>query len=167
MCSPRKQRSQPADRERSGQAEDSAISSLTVMTKYLLNAVLVTIAVVVPASATTYIGIMTQSQEVPPTGSSATGSTAINIIGNTMTVDLTWSGLSGAASMAHVHCCTTPGTNASVAVGYTGFAAATSGTYTGTFNLLDATIYTTAFLTGNGGGTATGARDALIAGLNA
>jgi len=69
--------------------------------------------------------------------------------------------------MAHVHCCTTPGTNASVAVGYTGFAAATSGTYTGTFNLLDATIYTTAFLTGNGGGTATGARDALIAGLNA
>lgn len=119
------------------------------------------------ASATTYTGTMLGSTEVPPTGSSATGFTTLSIVDNSMTVTVNWSGLvGGTASMAHVHCCIAPGNNTNVAVGYSGFPATTSGTYTATFNLLDSSIYTAAFLT-FGGGTALGARNALVAGLDA
>lgn len=118
------------------------------------------------AGAATYTGTMLGMYEVPSTGSPAMGFTTLTIVDDSMTVSVNWSGLTGGpASMAHVHCCTAPGTNTSVAVGYSGFPAATSGTYTATFNLLDSSIYTSAFLAASGG-TATAARDALIAGLN-
>lgn len=137
------------------------------MQRLLLLLTFTVLGLSISASATTYTGTMLGSTEVPSTGSSATGFTTLSIVDNSMTVTVDWSGLiGGTASMAHVHCCTAPGTNTSVAVGYSGFPAATSGTYTATFNLLDASIYTAAFLT-FGGGTATGARDALVAGLNA
>lgn len=84
-----------------------------------------------------------------------------------MTVSLNWDGLIGGnPAAAHIHCCTAPGSNIGVAVGFTGFPATTSGTYDHMFNLLDASIYTAGFLNNFGGGTAAGARDALIAGLN-
>jgi len=114
-----------------------------------------------------YTGTMLGSNEVPPTGSTATGFSMLNVTGDTLTVQVMWSGLiGGPASMAHVHCCAPPGTNVTVAVGYTGFPATTSGMYMNTFNLLDASIYTPAFLT-FGGGTAAGAEAALVGGLNA
>src|SRR4051794_4272868 len=89
------------------------------------------------ASAATYTGTMLGTNEVPANASPATGFPLLSIVDNSMTVTVDWNGLiGGPASMAHVHCCTAPGTNATVAVGYSGFPATTSGTYTASFNLL-------------------------------
>ncbi len=105
------------------------------------------------------------STEVPPVATTATGSASLILDGDTLEVIETFTGLvGGPAAAAHIHCCTPVGTNTGVAVGFPGFPAATSGSYTHFFNLLDTTIYTAAFLTASGG-TAAGAEAALIAGM--
>ena len=109
---------------------------------------------------------MSGATEVPPVVTTATGFATITLDGDTLGVVETFSGLIGGnAAAAHIHCCTPVGSNVGVAVGFPGFPATTSGSYTHSFNLLDPTIYTTAFLTASGG-TAAGAEAALIVGLN-
>ncbi len=111
---------------------------------------------------TTLLGL----NEVPPNASPATGSADITVLGDVLTVDESWSGLIGGnPAAAHIHCCAPAGTNVGVAVGFPSFPAATSGTYLHVFNMLDPTIYTSAFLSGLGGGTAAGAEAALINGM--
>jgi hypothetical protein len=118
------------------------------------------------ASALTFAASMTGAQEVGPTGSPATGFTSVDIVGDTLTVDVTWSGLTGGnPAAAHIHCCIAVGTNVNVAVGFPAFPATLSGTYHHDFNLLDPAIYTASFLANFGGGTAAGASAALLAGL--
>lgn len=115
-----------------------------------------------------FTGTMTGASENPVNGSPATGFTSvlINESLTLMTVHVDWSGLTGGLpSAAHIHCCVAPGTNVGVAVGFPGFTSSLSGTYDQVFDLLNASIYTTGFLNNFGGGTAVGARDALIAGL--
>lgn len=120
----------------------------------------------VPA-ATIYQTTLTGANEVPPTGSPATGFATVTLIGDTLTVDESFSGLvGGVAAAAHIHCCVPAGTNTGVAVPFPGFPAATSGTYSHSFNLLDPSIYTLAFETASGG-TAAAAEAALLSGLNA
>ena len=117
-----------------------------------------------------FTGTLTGSQEVPPNASPATGFVTIDVdeLANVLTVNLSFSGLVGGnAAAAHIHCCTAPGTNVGVAVGFPGFPAATSGAYQHVFDLTDSTIYTVSFLNNFGGGTAAGAEAALIAGLEA
>jgi hypothetical protein len=121
-----------------------------------------------PARATTiYVATLTGANEVGPTGSPATGFSTVTLNGNTLTVDETFSGLvGGSASAAHIHCCVPAGVTAGVAVPFVGFPAATSGTYSHSFDLtLDAT-YNPAFETAHGA-TAASAEAALIAGLDA
>jgi hypothetical protein len=77
----------------------------------------------------------------------------------TLDVMITFSGLvGGPASAAHIHCCIAPGGNTSVVVPFTGFPAATSGTYTHSFDLSDSTQLTgitqAAFIAGLLGGQA-------------
>jgi hypothetical protein len=106
--------------------------------------------------------------EVPPTGSPATGTAFIEVdtTADTLDVSVSFAGLIGGnAAAAHIHCCTDPGTNVGVAVGFPSFPQATSGTYFHSFDLTDPTIYTSGFLNNFGGGTAAGAEAALIAGL--
>jgi CHRD domain/PEP-CTERM motif len=111
---------------------------------------------------TTLLGI----NEVPPNASPAFGEADITIVGDTLTVDMDWAGLIGGnPSAAHIHCCTAPGTNVGVAVGFPAFPSTTSGSYFHVFNLLDPSIYTAAFLNNFGGGTAAGAEAALINGI--
>jgi hypothetical protein len=120
-----------------------------------------------PAAAQQWGGFMVGTNEVPPNSSTATGSALVTLTGNTLSVQISWAGLTGGnASAAHIHCCTTVGSNVGVAVGFTGFPSATSGTYSNVFDLTSSSVYTAAFLTANGG-TAAGAEAALIAGLNA
>ena len=117
-----------------------------------------------------FTGSMAGTNEIPANGSPATGFTTVTISDDRtlMTVHVDWSGLTGGLpSAAHIHCCIAPGTNVGVAVGFTSFTSALSGSYDHVFNLLDSTIYTTGFLGTFGGGTAAGARDALFAGLTA
>jgi hypothetical protein len=117
-----------------------------------------------------FAGTMAGANEIPANASTATGFTSISINDSLslMTVHVDWSGLTGGLpSAAHIHCCTAQGTNIGVAVGFPSFTSTLSGSYDHVFDLLSASTYTTAFLNNFGGGTAAGARDALIFGLNA
>jgi hypothetical protein len=90
------------------------------------------------------------------------------VTGDLLSVDVTWTDLTGGLpTAAHIHCCTSPGTNIGVAIGFPAFPTATSGSYLHDFDLLDPSVYTASFLNSFGGGTAAGARDALIAGMGA
>jgi CHRD domain/PEP-CTERM motif len=117
-------------------------------------------------AATVYTTVLLGANEVPPTGSPATGASTVTLNGNLLTVDEVFSGLTTPASAAHIHCCGPIGVNEIVALPFTGFPTTVSGTYMQTFDLTLAATYTTAFVTGNGG-TGAGAEAALIAALNA
>jgi hypothetical protein len=105
------------------------------------------------------------SNEVPPNVSTATGFITVTLTGNSLSVFETFSGLvGGPASAAHIHCCAPAGIAVGVAVPFTGFPAATSGTYSNTFDLTQASVYTATFETAHGG-TAAGAESALLAAL--
>jgi CHRD domain/PEP-CTERM motif len=117
------------------------------------------------ASPIVYTAILIGANEVPPTPSAATGAATFTLNGNLLSVSESFIGLTAPASAAHIHCCVPPGTNAGVAVPFTGFPNATSGTYFNVFDLSLSSTYLAAFLTAEGG-TAAGAEAALIAGLN-
>ena len=117
-------------------------------------------------AGTIYTTTLLGSNEVPPNASTATGFATVTLTGDSLTVDETFSGLTGGtAAAAHIHCCSPVGVNSGVAIPFTGFPAATSGTYNNTFDLTLAATYNGVFLTASGG-TAAGAEAALIAGLN-
>lgn len=124
-------------------------------------------AVQVASAAPIIIGsaFLSGANEVPSNASTATGYVAVFLDGNLLDVDLSFNGLTGGpAGAAHIHCCTPPGTNTSVAVPFTGFPAVTTGSYTHSFDLTDPTVYTSSFLTASGG-TAAGAEAALLSGI--
>jgi len=119
------------------------------------------------AQVTVFTAALTGAQEVPPNGSPAVGfvTATLDQTLNTLTVSETFSGLiGGPAAAAHIHCCAVPGTNAPVAVPFTGFPAATAGNYFLQVDLTSITTFSSAFVTANGG-TAASARAALIAGM--
>ena len=95
------------------------------------------LATALPAHATlrSFTTTLSGAAETPPTGSAATGSALVvfDDVLSSVTVSVTFAGLSAPASAGHIHCCTAPNTNVGVALGFTGFPAATSGTYTNTF----------------------------------
>jgi hypothetical protein len=96
----------------------------------------------------------------------------IDTTANTMTVDVSFSGLSAGDTAAHIHCCTAApdiGT-AGVATMTPTFAVfptgVTSGTYFRVFDLTSLTTYNAAFVSTHGG-TAALAEAALLTGLAA
>ena len=110
--------------------------------------------------------------ENPPTGSPGIGSALVTVdsVLNTMQVNVTFSGLTSGDTAAHIHCCVAPGGNAGVATTtptFTGFpGGVTSGTYSHSFDLTQATSWNPAYVTASGGTTA-GAEAALLGGLAA
>jgi hypothetical protein len=88
-----------------------------------------------------------------------------------LTIDSSFSGLSGPTTVAHIHCCTaapgtgfvgvavTPGTLPGFPVGVT------AGSYAVQLDLSDASTFTPSFVTNFGGGTLAGAEAALLAGM--
>lgn len=107
-------------------------------------------------------------------GATGTGFVTVNYdsAGQTLSIDANWSGLSGTTTVAHIHCCTAaPGTGtAGVAVTPGTLPGFPMGTVAGTYSIvLDLTLdttYTASFVTNFGGGLASGAEQALIAGLD-
>jgi hypothetical protein len=91
---------------------------------------------------------------------------------HTLGISSNWSGLSGATTVAHIHCCTAaPGTGtAGVAVTpgtLPGFpVGVTAGSYDVLIDLTLASNYTASFLNNFGLSTVAGAEAALIAGFN-
>jgi len=127
------------------------------------------------ASVITYAASLSPANENPVvTNSSGTGfaSFTVDDVANTIIANITFSGLSGGDTAAHIHCCiTTPGGNAGVATALPvlpGFPMnVTSGSFTNhMFSLLDPAFYNPAFVTANAG-SVTAARNALVTGLAA
>jgi CHRD domain/PEP-CTERM motif len=89
--------------------------------------------------------------------------------GDIFSISLTFTGLSAATVLGHIHCCTAPGANTRVALDFVGIGfpiGVTSGTYSRSFDLTQLTTYSAGFVTNNGG-TVASAQQAFLNGLNA
>ena len=88
--------------------------------KYLLVAVAVSLAVVfaMPASAQNYIATLSGANEVPPNASTATGLACFTLEDDGvyfyLNYELSFSGLSGPQTGAHIHGPAAPGVNAGI-----------------------------------------------------
>jgi len=92
---------------------------------------------------------MSSSQETPPVTSSANGTIDANYnrLTKTLSYKVTFSGLSGNATMAHIHGLGEPGVSAPALQTFSPFPAAKSGTYSGTL-LIDGVKFTEEYLLG-------------------
>ena len=115
---------------------------------------------------TIYGATLAGSFVVLPTVSPGSGSALLTLNGDSLTIDLSFSGLLAPAGQLHIHCCPPVGVNAPLALVLPGFPMATSGTYSRVLDLLDPTTYTLGFRNNVGGGTAAGAEAALLAAFN-
>lgn len=81
-----------------------------------------------PSGTTAYTAALDGSQEVPPTGSAGTGAATVLLSADqmTLTVDLSWSGLTSSATGAHVHNAA-PGVSGPIIFPLTGVPAAQAG----------------------------------------
>jgi hypothetical protein len=113
---------------------------------------------------------LTFSSVLGPESPGATGSGTVTLTYDTealtLAVDADWTGLSGATTVAHIHCCTAPPNTVGVAVTpgtLPGFpVGVTAGSYDITLDLDDPANFTASFVTNFGGGTTDGARAALL-----
>lgn len=130
---------------------------------------------VAQAGLLTFTTSLSGANEAPPNASPATGNAVVTIddVADKMRIQLTFSGLLGTTTAAHIHCCTaTPFDLTATAIPATPLPAfpgfllgTTSGTYDQTLDLTLASSYNPAFVTAKG--TIAGAETALIAGLEA
>ncbi len=110
-----------------------------------------------------------------PEAPGATGSGfalfSLDMLTSMLTIDASWSGLSGTTTVAHIHCCTSVPNTGTIGVAVTpgtlpGFPPAphdvSAGSYNVTLDLTDPATYTATFVTNFGGGTIAGAQAALI-----
>jgi hypothetical protein len=125
-----------------------------------------------------YQAFLTGPQESPPNASPATGFATLTIntgfsgVDDSMTLQLSFSGLLGPTTASHIHAATsTPGTGtagvATTTPYFSGFPiGVTSGSYSNTLDLTLASSYNPSYVTANGGTTA-GAETALLAAIAA
>ncbi len=120
------------------------------------------------SQAQTWTALMSGLNESPVNASTASGFSVVSLSANTLTVFMSWSGLTAAPSptQAHIHCCTAPGSNASVAIGFSGVPSVLSGTFSSSFDLGVQATYSAGYFSGAGGNTVASARATLINGLN-
>jgi len=144
---------------------------LLAAARLLATAPLLATCAVAHAAAIVYSGNLNGAVESPANASPGTGTTVVSYDSAThmLTVQATYSGLTGAVSMAHIHCCVgTPGSgSAGVATqvpSFMNFPTTTSGTYSMSFNLTMASSWNAGFINANGG-TTTGAEAALATAL--
>lgn len=92
----------------------------------------------------TFTTTLTGDQEVPPNDSSAMGKATVVINSDpaqtTITVDVSFTGLSANATVAHLHGPAMPGMTAPPIIPLTNFPATTSGTYSSTFPITEEQI---------------------------
>jgi hypothetical protein len=108
----------------------------------------------------------------PANASPGTGLVAMTYdsVAHTLLLNVSFSGLLGNVTAAHIHCCVLAPSNAGVATttpSFSGFPlGVTSGTYLNTLDLTLASSFNPAFVTANGGTTST-AEAALMIGMDA
>ena len=124
------------------------------------------------SQAAIYTTTLSGPAEAIPNTSAGTGKATVNfdLTAHLLNIDMSFSGLTSGTTASHIHCCTPPPTAAAVATQvptFIGFPlGVTSGTYSHTFNTLDAATWNPTFVTASGG-SAAGAEAALAAGLAA
>jgi hypothetical protein len=114
------------------------------------------------AGPITYVTALNGPNESPPNSSPATGSATVvyDPTAHTLAVNVSFSGLTTLSTAAHIHATTAaPGTGtagvATVMPAFPGFPLnVTSGSYMGTLDLTSLSSYNPAFVTNNGGTTA-------------
>lgn len=122
------------------------------------------------AAPITFVGFLNSANEVPVNASTGTGFATVvfDDVARTLSVDVTFSGLTGLTTASHIHCCTPPGSNTIVATEVPSFSnlpiGVTSGAFTQFYNTSLVGTYNPAFVAANGG-TADSAEAALFAGL--
>jgi CHRD domain len=153
------------------------------MTKNLLSLIIITLAVdlatvlnsdPVQALQFSYSGVLSGANESPSNASLGTGTTQVTYddIAHSLRVQVTFSGLTGNTTAAHIH-----GPTATAGIGtagvitttptFAGFpTGVTSGSYDNTLDLTLNSSYNASFITANGG-TTSGAETALAASLAA
>lgn len=127
---------------------------------------LLVVGVPVHGQITVFTAALAGSQENPPNFSPGTGFGIVTLDQtlNTFQVNETFSGLTGNATGAHIHCCSAPGVNSGIAIPFNGFPPSASGSFMHLYDLTDPAVFTAGFLSAHGG-TAESARAALIAGM--
>ena len=124
------------------------------------------------AQVQTYSVILNGPSESPPVASAGTGVATIvlNIAAHTLAISMSFSGLTSGTTASHIHAATATAFSGTAGVATTtptfaGFPlGVTSGTYSNTLDLTQASSYNPAFITANGGTTAT-AEAALISAI--
>jgi len=119
-----------------------------------------------------YAADLSGANESPPINSEGIGSARVDYdsTARTLRVVVSFSGLTGTTTAAHIHCCTADTFAGTVGVATTtptfpGFpVGVASGSYDETFDLSSASSFNSSFITANGG-TADAAEAALAAGL--
>jgi hypothetical protein len=123
------------------------------------------------AAPVTYFAELDGGSVQPGSGEPGTGTVTVvlDTAANTLRVAVSFSGLSGPATSAHVHCCATPPGTAGVAVqvpSLTGFPNTASGSYDNVFDTASGSTWNPAFVNAHGG-TYELAEAAFAAGLAA
>ncbi len=143
-------------------------------TLFLLGAAACLLAPAAKAVPIVYQVNLSGAAEAPPNASPGTGSGLITIDTDThlISYDITFAGLLGTTTAAHIHCCTaSPGTGtagvATTTPVFPGFPlGVSSGTFNATFDMSLPASWNAAFITANGG-TPAGAEAAFAAGIAA
>jgi CHRD domain len=121
-----------------------------------------------PAQAATVFGsTLSGTNEAPPNASPAIGTGLITLSDaqDVLGISAVFLGLTGGTTNGGLYCCAPAGANGGLAVNFTGFVTGISfGGYANSFNLLSPTTYSASFLAAHGG-TAVGAKSALVSGL--
>jgi hypothetical protein len=135
--------------------------------KLVLIAVLSLTALAAQAQTMVFTTFMSGVQENPPNNSPGTGNATltINLTAQTFQLVVNFQGLLGTVTQAHIHGPVQPPGNTGVMTqlpSFTGFpTGVTSGTYNQTFDMTQASTWSTAFMNNNGG-TPAGAQSAFV-----
>jgi hypothetical protein len=127
------------------------------------------------AAGSAHAAPITFSAPLSPEAPGATGSGWVDVIYNTatqqLTIDTSFSGLSGETTVAHIHCCTVEPREGFVGVAVApptlpGFPTGVSaGSYFVQLDLTNSANFNPAFVTNFGAGTLAGAQAALLSGM--
>jgi CHRD domain/PEP-CTERM motif len=124
------------------------------------------------ASVYTFSAVLDGPSESPTNSSPGTGTALVTIdnVGHSLSVAVTFAGLTGNTTASHIHCCTlNPDAGTAIVATETPYfnsfpIGVTSGSYTHLFDLTAAQSWNGAFITASGG-TIAQAENALVAGL--
>ena len=144
------------------------------MKKILVSSLLVLSLLTARATVFSYNVFLDGPSESPPNASPGAGFATVDYdnVAHTLAIDLTFSGLLGTTTAAHIHAATASPFTGTAGVATTtpyfaGFPiGVTSGTYNNTLDLTQASSYNPSYVTANGGTTAS-AEAALAAAMTA